>query len=119
MKNYQLTNSLNHNEYATLVFTEKNLKKTLLSLSIPCLSSRFKSPKFFYENILFKINKDPSQKKIQINIPTSIKRKNQRINKRSNIKKIINPTLFYNWSRNSKDSRHSLKKSTPSSMGNN
>lgn len=49
------TNTINWNNYTTEILTEKTLKEFLMSEAIPCLSSRFKDPEEFYENILFKI----------------------------------------------------------------
>lgn len=56
------TNTLEFEEYTTDFFTEKVLKDYLIKEAIPCLSCRFKDPKEFYENILFKIPKGKEYK---------------------------------------------------------
>lgn len=49
------TNTISWGNYSTDILTEKTLKEFLMSEAIPCLSSRFKNPEEFYQNILFKI----------------------------------------------------------------
>lgn len=60
------TNSLIWKEYETEILTEKILKDFLMSESIPCLSSRFKNPEEFYENLLFKIPGIENHKKFKM-----------------------------------------------------
>ncbi|NCN86496.1 hypothetical protein GW932_01575 [archaeon] len=49
------TNILEYEDYKTEILTEKLLRDFLLTEAISCMSSRFKDPRDFYENILFKI----------------------------------------------------------------
>ena len=57
-----LTNTLEHNDYKTEIYTEKNLKESLMSESITCLSSRFQNPEDFYIKIIFQIPETTNHK---------------------------------------------------------
>ena len=57
-----LTNTLEHNDYKTEIYTEKNLKEFLMSESITCLSSRFQNPEDFYIKIIFQIPETTNHK---------------------------------------------------------
>ena len=62
MVNLIQTNTLEHEDYKTEFLTEENLRKFLLSESIPCLSSRFQDSKDFYEKIIHQIPKTENHK---------------------------------------------------------
>jgi hypothetical protein len=55
MKEFILSNTLEHNNFITDIFTEKKLKEFLTKEGIPCLSSRFLNHEDFYNKILFQI----------------------------------------------------------------
>lgn len=60
------TNILEYEDYKTEFFIEKSLREFLLSEGISCFSSRFKEPKDFYENILFKISESEEHKNFKM-----------------------------------------------------
>jgi len=49
------TNTIEFEDYKTEFLTEKTLNEFLMAESIPCLSSRFKTPEDFYDSIIFKL----------------------------------------------------------------
>jgi hypothetical protein len=62
MKEFILSNTLEHEGFVTDVFTEKKLKEFLLKEGISCLTSRFKNHEDFYEKIIFQIPETKNHK---------------------------------------------------------
>lgn len=60
------TNTIEYNNYKTEFFTEEKLHLFLISQAIPCLSSRFKDEKSFYDSFISKIPKAKNIKNLKM-----------------------------------------------------